>query len=210
MKQKWTKGRKILLVVWLALILLITAAIVVVSLTGGPPGEEGESIREVMRDGVLHELNKVWFFGLEVNPAVVSAYLVTGVLLIAALLIRIIAVPRFRTVPGKFQAVLEKAVGFFSDMAKGNSPHKTGFVAAYIFSAGLYIFFSTLFELFGIREDEESDSATVSGWVMEQMGRLPMAGDTFIFEDLKVTVVKTSGRRPALIRVVVRSEDPEI
>lgn len=151
MKKKWTKGRKILLVVWLALILLITAAIVVVSLTGGPPGEEGESIREVMRDGVLHELNKVWFFGLEVNPAVVSAYLVTGVLLIAALLIRIIAVPRFRTVPGKFQAVLEKAVGFFSDMAKGNSPHKTGFVAAYIFSAGLYIFFSTLFELFGIQ-----------------------------------------------------------
>ena len=67
-----------------------------------------------------------------------------------------------------------------------------------------------MFELFGIREDEESDSATVSGWVMEQMGRLPMAGDTFIFEDLKVTVVKTSGRRPALIRVVVRSEDPEI
>jgi F-type H+-transporting ATPase subunit a len=73
------------------------------------------------------------------------------VLLLAALLIRIIAVPRFRTVPGKFQSLIEKAVDFFSEMARGNSPHRTGFVAAYIFSAGIYIFFSTLFELFGIQ-----------------------------------------------------------
>ena len=36
-------------------------------------------------------------------------------------------------------------------MAKGNSPHRTGFISAYIFSAGVYIFFSTMFELLGIQ-----------------------------------------------------------
>ena len=72
-------------------------------------------------------------------------------LIVAALLIRFIAVPRFKNVPGKFQSVIEKLVEFFSDMAGNNSPHKTGFVGAYIFSAGVYIFFGTLFELFGVQ-----------------------------------------------------------
>ncbi|MBQ6183409.1 MAG: F0F1 ATP synthase subunit A [Clostridia bacterium] len=115
------------------------------------PGEKEESLREAMRDGVLHERNKINLFGLEVNPGLISAFAVTAVLLIAALIIRLFVLPRFRTVPGKFQAVIEKAVDLFSGMAKNNSPHRTGFVAAYIFSAGTYIFFGTLFELFGIQ-----------------------------------------------------------
>ncbi|MBQ6042577.1 MAG: F0F1 ATP synthase subunit A [Clostridia bacterium] len=115
------------------------------------PGEKEESLREAMRDGVLHERNKINLFGLEINPGLISAFAVTAVLLIAALIIRLFVLPRFRTVPGKFQAVIEKAVDLFSGMAKNNSPHRTGFVAAYIFSAGTYIFFGTLFELFGIQ-----------------------------------------------------------
>ncbi|MBR5767425.1 MAG: F0F1 ATP synthase subunit A [Clostridia bacterium] len=137
----------VFLIVWIGLIVCIVAAIFIVGLGGG----EEENLREAMRDGVLHEKNRISFFGFEVNPALISAYTVTAILLFAALLIRIIAVPRFRTVPGKFQSVIEKAVDFFSDMARGNSPHRTGFVAAYIFSAGFYVFFGTLFELFGIQ-----------------------------------------------------------
>ena len=57
-------------------------------------------------------------------------------------------IPRLTDVPGKFQSVLEALVEFFSGMAKGNSPHHTAFVGAYIFSAGCYIFFSTLFSSF--------------------------------------------------------------
>ena len=45
---------------------------------------------------------------------------------------------------------MEKAVGIFYDMANTNSPHSTSFVGAYIFSAGVYIFVSTIFELFGL------------------------------------------------------------
>ncbi|MBQ6551439.1 MAG: F0F1 ATP synthase subunit A [Lachnospiraceae bacterium] len=141
------KGRTVFMIVWGALIVLIIAAIIAIGLPSG----KSETIKEAMKDGVLHEENKVSFFGLLVNPAVVSAYVITGVLLLCAALIRIFAVPRFKDVPGKFQSVLEKLVEFFEDMARGNSPHKTPVVAAYIFSAGVYIFFSTLFELFGIQ-----------------------------------------------------------
>ena len=93
----------IFLIVWLALIIGLVTAIIIVGLPSG----EKESIQEVMKDGVLHESNRVSFFGLTVNPAIYSAYLVSALLLIAALLIRIIAIPRFKTVPGKFQALLE-------------------------------------------------------------------------------------------------------
>ena len=141
------KKKRIFLIVWLALIVLLIAAIVIV----GFSRKNDESLREIMRDGVLHEANKISFFGLEVKPGLISAYVVTGVLLLAALLIRLIAVPRFKTVPGKFQALIEKGVDLFSGMAKNNSPHRTGFIAAYIFSAGTYIFFGTLFEMFGIQ-----------------------------------------------------------
>ena len=137
------------MVVWITLIVGLLAAVIAVGLALGRG--ESESIREVMRDLVLHDRNKIRFFGLQVNPAVISAYSVTCVLLFAALLIRVFAVPRFKTVPGKFQAVLEKAVDFFGGMAEERASRWVTFVSAYIFSAGAYIFFSTLFELFGLQ-----------------------------------------------------------
>ena len=147
MKAKMSKGRIVFIAVWLALIAALTAAVLIIGLPSG----NGEDIREVMRDGVLHDVNKINFFGLRVNPALISSCVVTAVLLIAAVIIRIFAVPRFKTVPGKFQAVIEKAVSFFDGLASDNSPHKTGFAAAYVFGAGIYIFFGTLFELFGFQ-----------------------------------------------------------
>ncbi len=147
-KVKLSKRKKIFLIGWAALILFL---LVLILLVGFPVGEKNETIKEMMKDGVLHERNKIYLFGIEVNPAVISAYIVTAVLLLAALLIRIFAIPKFTYTPGKFQSVIELMVEFFANMAKGNSPHKSGFVGAYIFSAGAYIFFSTIFELFGFQ-----------------------------------------------------------
>lgn len=141
------KKKIIFLVIWILLIAAILAAIFIIGLPSG----HAETVKEVMKDGVLHEDNRMSFFGLTVNPAVISAYLVTGILLLAALIIRLFVIPRFTYTPGRFQCVLEKLVEFFADMAKGNSPHRTGFIAAYIFSAGCYVFFGTLFELFGLQ-----------------------------------------------------------
>ena len=143
------KNRKkfVFLAIWLAVIVLLLIGIVLL----WPPGAKHETIQEAMKDGVLHEHNKMSLCGLEVNPGLISAYVVTAILLVAAALIRIFAIPKFKTVPGKFQSVIEKLVEFFSDMAHTNSHHKPRFVGAYIFSAGVYIFFGTLFELFGIQ-----------------------------------------------------------
>ena len=149
MKMKGGKaGKRIFLAVWLALILALLAGILLLSKN---PTVRTETVKEAMRDGVLHEDNRISLFGLEVNPALISAYVVTGAILLAAVLIRIFAIPRFKTIPGKTQTILEKPVEFFLDMARTNSPNKSGFVGAYIFSAGLYIFLSTLFELLGVQ-----------------------------------------------------------
>lgn len=149
MKMKGGKaGKRIFLAVWLALIFALLMGILLLSRT---PTVRTETVKEAMRDGVLHEDNRISLFGLEVNPALISAYVVTAAILLAAVLIRIFAIPRFKRIPGRLQTVLEKPVEFFMDMARTNSPNKSGFVGAYIFSAGIYIFLSTLFELLGVQ-----------------------------------------------------------
>jgi F-type H+-transporting ATPase subunit a len=141
------KKRAVFIVVWVALMVVVLVAALVVGGSG-----ESESIKVVMRDAVLHGTNKVSLFGIkDVNPAYISSLAVCGVLLIAAAIIRIFVIPRFKMVPGKFQMILEQLVGFFDNLAKTSSPHRNTFLGAYVFSAGVYIFVGTLFELFGIQ-----------------------------------------------------------
>ncbi|MBQ9166459.1 MAG: F0F1 ATP synthase subunit A, partial [Oscillospiraceae bacterium] len=73
------------------------------------------------------------------------------ILLMAAACIRIFVIPKFQYVPGKFQLLLELVVSLFDNMAKSSSPERNGFLGAYIFCAGAYIFVGTLFELFGMQ-----------------------------------------------------------
>ena len=131
--------------------LLITAALLAGSLL--VPGHgKSESVQEAMRDAVLHGTNRISLFGLkDGNPAYISSLVVVGALLLAAILLRVFVIPRFKMVPGKLQMALETAVGLFDGMAKGNSPHRNKFLGAYIFGAGVYIFVGTLFELFGFQ-----------------------------------------------------------
>ena len=141
------KKRNRFLVVWLGLIVLTLVAALAV---GG--GGESASIKETMRDAVLHGTNRISLFGWKaVDPAFISALVVSGVLLLAALLLRLLVIPRFRMVPGKLQLALEELVGFFDNLAKSSSPHRNTFLGAYVFAAGVYIFAGTLFELFGIQ-----------------------------------------------------------
>lgn len=43
--------------------------------------------------------------------------------------------------------------------------------------------------------DVKSDCTSISGWVMEQLGRIPEVGDRFSYEDLQVTVTETDHHR---------------
>ena len=135
------------LAVWILIVLLLLAGAL---LAGSNP--RAETVQEAMRDAVLHDVNQVSLFGLKnVNPGLISAFLVTAVLLLAAVLIRVFAIPRFQMIPGRLQLLLEQAVGLFDGMAKNSSPHRFRFVGAYIFAAGAFIFVGTLFELLGIQ-----------------------------------------------------------
>lgn len=111
-----------------------------------------EAIRTLMRDAVLHETNKISLFGRkEVNPGLISAFAVTMMLFVFCLCVRIFVIPKFKMIPGKFQLLLETLVGFFDRLAKSGSHHRNKFLGAYIFTAGVYIFVGTIFELFGVQ-----------------------------------------------------------
>ena len=63
-----------------------------------------------------------------------------------------------------------------------------------------------MYDLFQVKG--ECDAATVSGWVMEQVGRVPEVGDHFQAEGLDVTVTKVEHRR--VLEIQVRTlEEPE-
>ena len=129
---------------------ILAVLLVLIIKTGGGEGEE-EPIKTAMKDAVLHEVARVNFLGITtVNPAVISAYTVTGIVLVFALIVRFVFVPKFTFIPGRFQMLLEQAVGLFDSLATSNSPHRHGFLGVYVFTAGTYIFTGTLFELFGV------------------------------------------------------------
>ena len=62
-----------------------------------------------------------------------------------------------------------------------------------------------MYDLFQVKG--ECDAATVSGWVMEQVGRVPEEGDHFQAEGLDVTVTRVEHRRVLEIRVRVIQEN---
>ena len=130
---------------------MVAAAVMLVVSLLLPTTPKTETVQEAMRDAVLHESNRIDLFGKEVNPGLISAMTVSGILLVVAACLRIFVIPRFQYVPGRLQLRLEELVGLFDRMAKSNSPERNGFLGAYIFGAGVYIFTGTIFELFGLQ-----------------------------------------------------------
>lgn len=116
------------------------------------PSANKESIQEVMKDAVLHKQNRIHLIaGIEVNPSMISALVVCGILLLIAFIIRFVVIPKFQYVPGKFQIILETIVGYFYKLAKDNSPHRYESLGVYTFAAGMYVFWGTLWELLGVQ-----------------------------------------------------------
>ena len=54
----------------------------------------------------------------------------------------------------------------------------------------------------------DSEMVSVSGWVMEQFGRVPEAGDSFTCGDLRVQVTRVENHRIEEIRVVQETPEP--
>ncbi len=61
-------------------------------------------------------------------------------------------------------------------------------------------------EFFAVRSD--SDCVSLGGWVMEHMGCIPKEGDHFDFENLTITIAKTSDHRIVRVFVDVKEKEP--
>ena len=57
----------------------------------------------------------------------------------------------------------------------------------------------------------ESDCTSISGWVMEQLGRIPREGDRFAYDDMEVVVTETDAHRVIEVEITrhPKEEDEE-
>lgn len=78
---------------------------------------------------------------------------------------------------------------------------------SYLVSGGANL--DDLLERFDI--NKEYDPVTVNGWVQEELGRFPSAGDSFECDGLRVTVEKAEKRRATEVRVtpIAREEEQQ-
>ena len=62
-----------------------------------------------------------------------------------------------------------------------------------------------MFDYLGMSTDEDSESVSVGGWVIEQLCKIPEVGDSFSYEELDVTVTKVEQRR--IIEISVKKTE---
>ena len=60
----------------------------------------------------------------------------------------------------------------------------------------------------GIKLEDDDDYNTISGWVMDRLEKLPVAGDSFSYENCDVVVTEMDGRRVSKIRITVNEPEP--
>jgi CBS domain containing-hemolysin-like protein len=66
-----------------------------------------------------------------------------------------------------------------------------------------------MLDYFEVKPDEEVESSTVNGWIMDMLGKIPEEGDAFDYKHLTVTVHKTEHRRVLECIVTVNKEGNE-
>lgn len=62
---------------------------------------------------------------------------------------------------------------------------------------------SELADLHEFSDEVLDDNATVNGWVLDNLGKIPEVGDSFEYENLSVKIIKTDGKRASEIEVKV-------
>lgn len=65
--------------------------------------------------------------------------------------------------------------------------------------------FDDLCDFFSI--ECETDSVSVGGWVMEQLGKIPENGDKFEYENLSITITETEAHRVTQILIVMAEKE---
>ena len=101
--------------------------------------------------------------------------------------------------------ILEELVGeIWDEHDEEETPISKGSDGTYLVAAEMS--FDDFADYFGLRSD--SDMASVSGWVMEQFGRLPETGASFDFETLHVQITRIANHHIEQIRVSTAANEP--
>lgn len=69
--------------------------------------------------------------------------------------------------------------------------------------------FSEFCDFFDLPAEIETDSVSLGGWIMEQVGKIPEQGDSFTFENIEVEVTETDSHRVAFAKVTRLPEETE-
>ena len=76
-----------------------------------------------------------------------------------------------------------------------------------VFKVDASISLDTFLKFFDV--EFESESVSLNGWIMEQLGKIPDEGDTFTYENLKVTVISVDTEAHRTEFVTVERLEPE-
>jgi len=146
-KKPLQKGRKIALI---GMFVCIVLSIAVWAIDKFVLGTTKDPMGEVVASEVFpHEVFNIG--GWSVSMAVVSVWITTLIIIGFALIFRFVLFPRFKTVPGGFQAFVEWIVGAFAGMAKENVHGYANKLGPYAFATATFICIGTLVEMLGIR-----------------------------------------------------------
>ena len=67
-----------------------------------------------------------------------------------------------------------------------------------------------MFEFFDLDFDEdEFENNTVGGWIVEEMNRIPEAGDSFVYKNLTVKVTEVSSQRVIAADIKIKPDYTE-
>ena len=88
---------------------------------------------------------------LTINESVISGFIVVALILLAALILRLTIIRKWKTTPTGGQMFLEWLVTFFDKSADELTENYSGLMGPYTFGAAAYICCGVLIELFGLR-----------------------------------------------------------
>lgn len=66
---------------------------------------------------------------------------------------------------------------------------------------------SKVFEIIDIEEDEETEAVTISGWLIERMGKIPAVGEGIDFGGFRISVSEATPKRVVYVKIIKIAED---
>jgi F-type H+-transporting ATPase subunit a len=94
---------------------------------------------------------RIDLYGMDISSSVLISWIAMAVLIIAAIIIRVFVIPKFKEKPQGIQNVLEIIVEALSKYTESSVGKLSDNLNAYIFTLGLFLVTCGIVELFGLR-----------------------------------------------------------